>query len=145
MSFHRLQAAKQEAESIFKDIALGDGVKKAGPFNRKRPREEQEGVQMKRLSKLDKAKAEAMEAFGGASFQSLSKKRKIDKDSVWVIKFSVSTIKQVKKFWLILAKVLLIQNVENADAFKFVLIWGILLYFPLALSPTFEVLQEQSY
>lgn len=80
--YHRLQAAKQETESIFKDIALGDGVKKAVPFKRKRPREgEEKGVEMKRLSKLDKAKAEALQAFGGASFESLSKKRKIDKDT----------------------------------------------------------------
>ena len=77
-----MQAAKQETESIFKDIALGDGVKKAVPFKRKRLREgEEKGVEMKRLSKLDKAKAEALEAFGGATFESLSKKRKIDKDT----------------------------------------------------------------
>lgn len=81
-SRHRLQAAKQETESIFKDIALGDGIKKTVPFKRKRPREEEEGFEMKRLSKLDKAKAEALEAFGGASFESLSKKRKVDKDNV---------------------------------------------------------------
>ena len=81
---HRLQAAKQETSAVFKDIALGDGVKKKVPsaFKRKRPREEEEGVEMKKLSKLDKAKAEALEAFGGASFESLSKKRKIDRDNV---------------------------------------------------------------
>jgi hypothetical protein len=79
----RLQAAKQETESIFKHIALGDGVKKTVPFKRKRAREGEEegGVEMKRLSKLDKAKAEALVAFGGASFESLSKKRRMDKDN----------------------------------------------------------------
>ena len=78
-----MQAAKQETESVFKHIALGDGIKKTVAFKRKRLREEEEeGVEMKRLSKLDKAKAEALEAFGGASFESLSKKRKIDKVNV---------------------------------------------------------------
>ena len=82
--YHRLQTAKQETDVIFKHIPLGEDIKKKVPstFMRKRARDEVEGFEMKRLSKLDKAKAEALEAFGGASFESLSKRQRVDQDNV---------------------------------------------------------------
>ena len=78
-----MQAAKQEANAVFKDIPLGEGVKKV-PFGyrRKRGRDEEEGCEMKRLSRLDKAKMEALEAFGGAPLESVAKKRKRDPQHV---------------------------------------------------------------
>ena len=81
---HRLQAAKQETAAIFRHIPLGESIKKKVPstFRRKRARDEEEGFEMKRLSSMDKAKAEALEAFGGASFESLSKRQRINQDNV---------------------------------------------------------------
>ena len=80
----RLQAAKQEADAIFKHIPLGDGIRKKMPssFRRKRARDEEGECEMKRFSKLDKAKAEALEAFGGAPLESLSKKQRRDKSDL---------------------------------------------------------------
>lgn len=57
---HRLQAAKQDAGAIF---PFGEGIKRKVPssFKRKCGRGEEKGCEMKRISKLDKEKAEAME------------------------------------------------------------------------------------
>lgn len=78
---YRLQAAKQKAEAIFKDIPLGESIRKTVPssFRRKRVRDGEEGSEMKRLSRLDKAKAETLEAFGGSTLESLSKRQKKQK------------------------------------------------------------------
>ena len=51
-------------------------------IRRKRARDEEGGCEMKRLTKLDKAKFEALEAFGGASLGSLSKRQKRDQNDV---------------------------------------------------------------
>ena len=75
----RLQAARQEADAVFRHIPLGEGVKKVPfGFRKKRGRDEDEGREMKKLSRLDKAKAEALEAFGGAPLESVAKKQKRD-------------------------------------------------------------------
>ena len=68
-------------DAIFKHIPLGEDIKRKVPssFRRKRARDEEEGRVMKRISKLDKAKAEALETFGGASLGSLSKKLRANK------------------------------------------------------------------
>ena len=79
---HRLQAAKQETDAIFKDIPLGECIRKSEAAKRKRVRYEKDEHEMKRLTKLKTAKAEALEAFGGAPLEHLSKRQKKDQDNV---------------------------------------------------------------
>ena len=79
-SLYRLQVAKEEVEEKFRHTALGEGVKKKYPkvvlakINHKlSPREKTRKYQ----SKVQRSKADAVEAFGGvASFDKLPIQKK---------------------------------------------------------------------
>ena len=79
-SSSRLQAAKEEAVTAFKDTALGEmtGKNRRGvlPNARKITSKGGGGRERKYVTRAQRAKCEAYESFGGASLDSLPVRRK---------------------------------------------------------------------
>ena len=71
----RLQTAREEAEVVFKDMALGDGVKRYGrnglPVSLRKSKPTDRRGRRQRETRVEKAQREALELFGQSSLDSL--------------------------------------------------------------------------
>jgi len=68
----RLQAAKLESEKLFKDISLADGVMNYTTVQQLKTSAKTADVETKsRVTRVERARREALESFGGSSLDSL--------------------------------------------------------------------------